>query len=131
RPGGVWRLPPFLIVDEPTIGLDPAQVVEIRELVRGLRGNRTVLFSSHILSEVEALCERVVVIARGRIVGEGTPAELAARIGGRQRGVLRVAGPAAAAQSPPAARPGVPRLQGAPGRLRHGRAGEDRLAPPS
>jgi ABC-2 type transport system ATP-binding protein len=73
--------PPILILDEPTIGLDPAQVVEIRELVRGLRGRRTVLFSSHILSEVEALCERVVVIARGRIVGEGTPAELGARLG--------------------------------------------------
>ena len=73
--------PPILILDEPTIGLDPAQVVEIRELVRGLRGSRTVLFSSHILSEVEALCERVVVIARGRIVGEGTPAELGERLG--------------------------------------------------
>jgi ABC-2 type transport system ATP-binding protein len=73
--------PPILILDEPTIGLDPEQVVEIRDLVRGLRGRRTVLFSSHILSEVEALCERVVVIARGRIVGEGTPAELGARLG--------------------------------------------------
>jgi gliding motility-associated transport system ATP-binding protein len=73
--------PPILILDEPTIGLDPAQVVEIRDLVRGLRGSRTVLFSSHILSEVEALCERVVVIARGRIVGEGTPAELGERLG--------------------------------------------------
>jgi ABC-2 type transport system ATP-binding protein len=73
--------PPILILDEPTIGLDPAQVVEIRQLVRGLRGHRTVLFSSHILSEVEAVCDRVVVIARGRIVGEGTPAELGARLG--------------------------------------------------
>ena len=73
--------PPILILDEPTIGLDPAQVVEIRSLVQGLRGSRTVLFSSHILSEVEAVCERVIVIARGRIVGEGTPAELGARLG--------------------------------------------------
>ena len=73
--------PPILILDEPTTGLDPAQVVEIRDLVRGLRGSRTVLFSSHILSEVEALCERVVVIARGRIVGEGTPAALGERLG--------------------------------------------------
>jgi ABC-2 type transport system ATP-binding protein len=103
--------PPILILDEPTIGLDPAQVVEIRELVRGLRGNRTVLFSSHILSEVEALCERVVVIARGRIVGEGTPVELAARIGGRQRVVLRVAGPVDAARVALAAIPGAPRLE--------------------
>src|SRR5262245_20125822 len=70
--------PPILILDEPTIGLDPEQVSEIRDFVRALRGNRTVFFSSHILSEVEALCERVIVIARGRLLGEGTPAELAA-----------------------------------------------------
>jgi ABC-2 type transport system ATP-binding protein len=103
--------PPILILDEPTIGLDPAQVVEIRELVRGLRGTRTVLFSSHILSEVEALCERVVVIAGGRIVGEGTPAELAARVGRRQRVVLRVHGAADAARAALAALPGTPRLE--------------------
>jgi ABC-2 type transport system ATP-binding protein len=103
--------PPILILDEPTIGLDPAQVVEIRELVRGLRGTRTVLFSSHILSEVEALCERVIVIAGGRIVGEGTPAELAARVGRRQRVVLRVAGAADAARAALAALPGTPRVQ--------------------
>jgi ABC-2 type transport system ATP-binding protein len=83
--------PPILILDEPTIGLDPEQVIEIRELVRGLRGDRTVLFSSHILSEVEAVCDRVIVIARGRLVGEGSPAELGARLGGRRRLVVRVA----------------------------------------
>ena len=103
--------PPILILDEPTIGLDPAQVVEIRELVRGLRGTRTVLFSSHILSEVEALCERVIVIAGGRIVGEGTPAELAARVGRRQRVVLRIAGAPDAARAALAALPGTPRLE--------------------
>jgi ABC-2 type transport system ATP-binding protein len=85
--------PPILILDEPTIGLDPGQVVDIRERVRALRGRRTVLFSSHVLSEVEALCERVVVVARGRLVGEGTPAELATRLGTRTRVVLRVDGP--------------------------------------
>src|SRR5213080_4411963 len=72
--------PPILILDEPTIGLDPGQVVEIRDLVRALGGSRTVFFSSHILSEVEALCERVIVVARGRLVGEGTPRELAERV---------------------------------------------------
>jgi ABC-2 type transport system ATP-binding protein len=59
--------------------------------VRGLRGERTVLFSSHILSEVEAVCERVIVIAGGRLVGEGTPAELARRLGARRRLVVRIA----------------------------------------
>jgi ABC-2 type transport system ATP-binding protein len=87
--------PPILVLDEPTIGLDPTQVVEIRELVRGFRGTRTVLFSSHILSEVEALCERVVVIARGTLVGLGSTAELARRLGGRQRVTVRVEGPPA------------------------------------
>ena len=87
--------PPVLVLDEPTIGLDPAQVVEIRELVRGLRGTRTVLFSSHILSEVEALCERVIVIARGALVGQGSPAELARDLGARQRVTVRVEAPAA------------------------------------
>jgi ABC-2 type transport system ATP-binding protein len=85
--------PPILVLDEPTIGLDPGQVVEIRDLVRGLRGARTVLFSSHILSEVEALCERVIVIARGAIVGVGAASELAGRLGSRQRVTVRVDGP--------------------------------------
>jgi ABC-2 type transport system ATP-binding protein len=87
--------PPILVLDEPTIGLDPGQVVEIRDLVRGLRGTRTVLFSSHILSEVEALCERVIVIAAGAIVGAGSATELAGRLGSRQRVTVRVDGPTA------------------------------------
>jgi ABC-2 type transport system ATP-binding protein len=91
--------PPILVLDEPTIGLDPAQVVDIRERVAALRGSRTVLFSSHILSEVEALCERVIVIAKGRIVGEGTPAELSARLGRRRRVVVRVDAPAEVARA--------------------------------
>src|SRR5216117_3995136 len=84
--------PPILILDEPTIGLDPEQVVEIRDLVRALGGSRTVFFSSHILSEVEALCERVIVVARG------------------QRVVLRVDGPAEAVATALAALPGVERV---------------------
>jgi gliding motility-associated transport system ATP-binding protein len=85
--------PPILVLDEPTIGLDPGQVVEIRELIGGLRGARTVLFSSHILSEVEALCERVIVIARGTLVGQGSASELARRLGARQRVIVRADGP--------------------------------------
>ena len=103
--------PPVLILDEPTIGLDPGQVVEIRDLVRALRGDRTVFFSSHILSEVQALCERVIVIARGRLVGEGTPSELGARLGRRQRVVLRVEGPADDVAMALAALPGVDRVE--------------------
>ncbi len=102
--------PPILILDEPTIGLDPEQVVEIRELVRALGGSRTIFFSSHILSEVEALCERVIVVARGRLVGEGTARELSERVGRRQRVVLRVDGPAEAVAAALAALPGVERV---------------------
>src|SRR5205809_3272111 len=102
--------PPILILDEPTIGLDPEQVVEIRDLVRALGSSRTIFFSSHILSEVEALCERVIVVARGRLVGEGTPRELAERVGRRQRVVPRVDGPPEAVAAALAALPGVERV---------------------
>jgi len=88
--------PAILILDEPTIGLDPAQVVEMRELILRLRGRRTVFFSSHILSEVAAVADRVIVIARGRIVAEGMPDDLQARLGRRRRVRLRVDGPPSA-----------------------------------
>jgi ABC-2 type transport system ATP-binding protein len=99
--------PPILILDEPTIGLDPGQVVEMRDLVTRLRGSRTVFFSSHVLSEVAAVSERVIVVARGRLVGEGTPAELGARLGRRQRVRLRVDGPPGAVASALRAAAGV------------------------
>src|SRR5262249_10732381 len=91
----------------------------------------TVLFSSHILSEVEALCERVVVIARGRIVGEGTPAELAARIGGRQRGVVCGGGPAGGGGGGAAGVPGGGRRGGGPGALVRGGGGATAISPAS
>ncbi len=68
--------PPLLILDEPTIGLDPAQIVEIRELIRRLAGDHTVILSSHILPEVSQLCQRVIIINRGQIVASDTPANL-------------------------------------------------------
>lgn len=64
--------PPVLILDEPTIGIDPKQVVEVREFIRNLKTQRTILFSSHILSEVEQLCDRVIILDKGRVVGAGT-----------------------------------------------------------
>ena len=64
--------PDVIILDEPTIGIDPMQVIEVRELVRSLRTQHTVLFSSHILSEVEQICDRVIIINKGRIVAQGT-----------------------------------------------------------
>lgn len=68
--------PSIIILDEPTVGLDPEQMVEMRELVRSLRGKHTVIFSSHILSEVSMLCDRVFIIDHGSIIYEGTPENL-------------------------------------------------------
>lgn len=68
--------PDVVILDEPTIGLDPHQILGIRSLIRSLRGEKTVLISSHILPEIETVCDRVVIINGGRIVATGTPEEL-------------------------------------------------------
>jgi ABC-2 type transport system ATP-binding protein len=70
--------PPVLILDEPTVGLDPAQIRETRKLIKDLGGDHTVLLSTHILPEVEAVCDHVIVIASGRIAAAGTPDELRA-----------------------------------------------------
>jgi ABC-2 type transport system ATP-binding protein len=77
--------PEVLILDEPTIGIDPQQVIEVRELVRSLKQEHTVLFSSHILSEVEQVCDRVVIINRGRVVGEGTTTSLSKSVAENQQ----------------------------------------------
>ncbi len=77
--------PEILILDEPTVGLDPIQVRGTRELIRELGETRTVLLSTHILSEVEMICGRTIVIDRGRIVADGPTAELVGRAGMDQR----------------------------------------------
>lgn len=99
--------PDVLILDEPTVGLDPRQVVEIRELIRGLRGKATVLLSSHILPEVAATCERVIIIHRGRIIAEDSAAALARRLHGGERTSVRLDGPLDEAAALLAAVPGV------------------------
>jgi ABC-2 type transport system ATP-binding protein len=80
--GALVHQPPVLILDEPTIGLDPVQIIKIRETIRQLGRDRAVLLSTHILPEVEAVCDRVLIIDRGRIVAEGTPAELRSKLAG-------------------------------------------------
>lgn len=77
--------PPLVILDEPIAGLDPAQIVEMRELVRGLRGQHTVLISSHILTEISQTCDRILVMQHGRIVGSGSEEDLTAGLGKEQR----------------------------------------------
>lgn len=78
--GAMIHDPPVLVLDEPTSGLDPAQIRETRSLIRDLAHRRTVIVSSHILPEVEKTCDRVVIIARGRLRADGTPAGLLARM---------------------------------------------------
>jgi ABC-2 type transport system ATP-binding protein len=85
--------PEVLILDEPTVGLDPRQVVEIRSLIRSLRGQTTVLLSTHILPEVDMTCERVVIIDRGQIVVEDTSQALNRHVEGTERTMVRVEGP--------------------------------------
>ena len=68
--------PKVIILDEPTVGLDPLQIIEIRELIRSLGETHTVIFSSHILSEVQAICDQILMIAGGKLVAFGTPEEL-------------------------------------------------------
>lgn len=68
--------PPVIILDEPTIGIDPQQVIEVRESVRALGANHTVLFSTHILTEAEQVCDRVLIMDKGHIVAHGKPSEL-------------------------------------------------------
>ena len=84
--------PEVLILDEPTIGLDPVQIVEVRNLIREIGKERTILLSTHILSEVQQLCDRVLIINHGRIVAEDTPEHLQERLTGVRRAILRVAG---------------------------------------
>lgn len=74
--------PKVIILDEPTVGLDPAQVIEIRNLIKELGQQHTVILSSHILSEVSALCDKVLIIANGKLVAQGTPEELSEQLTG-------------------------------------------------
>jgi len=84
--------PEVIILDEPTIGLDPAQVVEVRRVIREIGRDRTVLFSTHILSEAQQICDRVLIINKGKIVAEDTPENLQSRVLGAERVLLRVRG---------------------------------------
>jgi ABC-2 type transport system ATP-binding protein len=86
--------PRLLVLDEPISGLDPVQIVEMRELLRSLRGEHTILLSSHILSEISETCDRLLVIRDGEIAASGTEAEIVARLGkkGQERAIVTVRG---------------------------------------
>lgn len=84
--------PEVLILDEPTVGLDPKQIIEIRNVIKSLGKEKTVILSSHILSEISAVCDRVIIINKGKFVAEDTPENLAKRVGRTKKMLIRVSG---------------------------------------
>ena len=110
--------PDVLILDEPTIGLDPRQITEIRNVIKNFAGQKTVILSTHILPEVSMTCDRVVIINKGVVAAEDTPANLSAQLAGASRTRLRVDGPADQVERMLAAAPGVKAVR---------RGGEDQV----
>ena len=99
--------PEVIILDEPTVGLDPNQVIEIRKLITQLSKNHTIIFSSHILSEVQAICDRVIIINHGKIVADAPTLELSAQVEGNSHYLLTVEGSFNSIQMPLRAVPGI------------------------
>ena len=99
--------PEVIILDEPTVGLDPNQVIEIRKLIASLSKKHTIIFSSHILSEVQAVCDRVIIINNGKIVADAPTMELSAQVEGNTHYLVTVEGTLAAVQMPLRAIPGI------------------------
>jgi ABC-2 type transport system ATP-binding protein len=112
--------PEVLILDEPTIGLDPKQIFEVRSLIKGLAGNHTVILSTHILPEVSMTCNRVVIINKGKVVAMDTPQGLTQQAQGAERVALIVDGPRQAVQE---------KLQSIEGVLRVEAEGDDNGQP--
>lgn len=99
--------PPLLILDEPSLGLDPNQIRHTRQLIRDFGQGHTVILSTHILHEVEMICDRVLILHKGRIVASGGPAELVGRLKGRPLTICELKAPAEVAQKKIAALQGV------------------------
>ena len=91
--------PETIILDEPTVGLDPKQIIEIRDLIRELGKKHTVILSSHILSEVSAICTRILIIAHGRLVAEDTPENLEKMFSRENAIILKAKGSASGASN--------------------------------
>ena len=105
--------PDVLVLDEPTAGLDPKQIIESRQLIKELGGSHTVVLSTHILPEVSQTCQRVVIINKGKVVAVDTPDNLTARLRGSETMFLQVHAPGADVAAALAAVPGVTRAIGA------------------
>lgn len=85
--------PPVLILDEPTVGLDPRQIIEIRNLVKKLGKTHTVILSTHILQEVQSVCDRIIVINKGQLVADGDADTLTYKVAGNRKLIARISGP--------------------------------------
>lgn len=85
--------PPVLILDEPTVGLDPKQIIEIRTLIKRLGKNHTVILSSHILSEIQAVCDRIIIVNKGKLVADGTADALSKSMTNDHRMIAQIEGP--------------------------------------
>ena len=85
--------PPVLVLDEPTVGLDPRQIIEIRNLIKKLGKNHTVILSTHILQEVQSVCDRIIVINKGQIVADGDAERLTYKVAGNRKFIVRISGP--------------------------------------
>lgn len=85
--------PPVLILDEPTVGLDPRQIIEIRNLIKKLGKNHTVILSTHILQEVQSICDRIIIINKGQIVADGEAERLSYKVAGNRKFIVRISGP--------------------------------------
>ncbi len=99
--------PDVIILDEPTIGLDPKQIIEVRNLIKGLAGSHTIILSTHILPEVSMTCDRVVIINKGKIAAVDTPQNLTSQLEGGQKIHIEAAAPAAALRDALAQVPGA------------------------
>ncbi|MFZ0389969.1 MAG: ATP-binding cassette domain-containing protein, partial [Calditrichia bacterium] len=106
--------PEILILDEPTVGLDPRQIIEIRELIKGLGGEHTIILSTHILPEVEMTCGRVVIINEGEVVAQDTPGNLTHRLKGNERTIVEISGQSAVAKQVIQQLSGIVSLQQSP-----------------
>jgi ABC-2 type transport system ATP-binding protein len=104
--------PDVLILDEPTSGLDPQQIIETRDLIKGLAGDHTIILSTHILPEVEQLCERVIIIAKGKLVATDTVQNLTSRLRGAETVAVEIAARNGAALNAPEVQQQLERVAG-------------------
>src|SRR6202040_552308 len=108
--------PDVIILDEPTVGLDPKQIIEVRHLIKGLAGSHTIILSTHILPEVSMTCDRVVIINKGKIAAVDTPQNLTTQLKGGQRVHIEVQAPEKPLQDLLAQIPGASRVHVEPAR---------------